>query len=154
MSFKTYSLIEMTENRNYYIKILMDRYMLSYFDAQDLVSETVYKLLKRDPKLRLTKGYLLSACCFTTIDHLRKVDRLNFVEEIPSVIAIDTDNGFTYKELRSCIYMLYPIRRDALILKFRFNMKQREIAEFYGIPANTAGRRVSLGQADLRNLIE
>lgn len=149
------TLVQAVHHKDYFIKILLSKYKNMPYDlAEDHFSEAICKLLEKYPNSTTITSQLIIRCMVNnTINAHRRPKDIRYLDNLEDVETIKDIQWFTYDNVRKEIYKLKGKRRTVLILKFRFKLKKKEIANFLEIPLGTASTDLRQAQIKLRNLI-
>ncbi len=144
-------------------------------DAKDVVQDTFFKVYRNlalfQNKEKTDIIAMLVVCTRrVAIDLLRKKKR-----RIQAVSMVYEDDDGEYREyeiadssqtpeeviirkehakqLGACVDLLPAAQREVILLKYRFDLKDRESAELLGITENAVALRVKRGKENLRKMV-
>lgn len=144
-------------------------------DAKDVVQDTFFKVYRnlglfQDKEKTDIIAMLVVCTKRVAIDLLRKKKRriqaVSMVYEdgdgeyreyeiadssqIPEEVIIRKEHA---KQLGACVDLLPAAQREVILLKYRFDLKDRESAELLGITENAVALRVKRGKENLRKMV-
>ncbi len=140
--------------------------------AEDIVSETFFKIWENRKKLEITgsvKSYLFQAVANNSLNHLRKLKKEEKLEDYFSgtenenigfkeVAESVTENGLLIKELNSrieeAVNLLPPQQQTAFRLKRFEGKKNKEIADEMGLAVKTVEMHLSKAVISLRKNLQ
>ncbi|WP_163322774.1 RNA polymerase sigma-70 factor [Draconibacterium mangrovi] len=140
--------------------------------AEDIVSETFFKIWENRNKLEITgsiKSYLFQAVANNSLNHLRKLKKEEKLEDYFSgtdnenigfkeVAERVTENSLLIKELNSrieeAVNLLPPQQQTAFRLKRFEGKKNKEIAEEMGLAVKTVEMHLSKAVISLRKNLQ
>ena len=142
-------------------------YVYSYKDAEDVVSEVIIKLLRKNNRIKEIKnfeGYLYSAIKNQALNLIKKNNRKSqcLLSDIPQDYLTNTYiqpiHIVLENELRSLITQtvenLPPQRRIVYKMIKDDNLRIREVAGLLDIAEKTVKKHLELAMKDLRKTIE
>ena len=111
---------------------------LNWEQVDDIFSEAVFRIYKRKNPISIAPGYVYTVMRNIIFDQGRKKSLQIIDEEILTNIPDQlVYPRITYHDIRPIIYGMKDSYKRYLILRFGFQMKQTEIAEFLGISRGT-----------------
>jgi len=140
--------------------------------AEDIVSETFFKIWENRKKLEITgsvKSYLFQAVANNSLNHLRKLKKEKRLEDyflgtgnenigFKEVAENITENSLLIKDLNSrieeAVNLLPPQQQTAFRLKRFEGKKNKEIAEEMGLAVKTVEMHLSKALISLRKNLE
>ncbi|WP_297094812.1 RNA polymerase sigma-70 factor [uncultured Draconibacterium sp.] len=140
--------------------------------AEDIVSETFFKIWENRKKLEITssvKSYLFQAVANNSLNHLRKLKKEEKLEDYFSgtdnenigfkeVAESVTENSLLIKELNSrieeAVNLLPPQQQTAFRLKRFEGKKNKEIADEMGLAVKTVEMHLSKAVISLRKNLQ
>ncbi|WP_321347710.1 RNA polymerase sigma-70 factor [uncultured Draconibacterium sp.] len=140
--------------------------------AEDIVSETFFKIWENRKKLEITgsvKSYLFQAVANNSLNHLRKLKKEEKLEDYFSgtenenigfkeVAENITENSLLIKELNSrieeAVNLLPPQQQTAFRLKRFEGKKNKEIADEMGLAVKTVEMHLSKAVISLRKNLQ
>jgi RNA polymerase sigma factor (sigma-70 family) len=137
--------------------------------AQDIVQETFLKAFQRIDTVKDGEklgAWLGAIATRTSIDFLRKLKRIDIPTEnvyidnevtnnpnFSSSIEELVENKYVKALLYQNISELKPEHKEVLLLKYEYDLKDKEIAKLLGIKVSTAKSRIHRGKTRLRDLL-
>jgi RNA polymerase sigma-70 factor (sigma-E family) len=138
--------------------------LLGADDAEDVVAEAFYQLYRRWNRLRTAAaaaGYLRSTVVNLTrmrIRHLQVVRRhLADGGARPGTVASGEDATVLRDDQQALVDAVRALpdrQREALVLRYWLDLREREIAEAMGISSGAVKTHVSRGMAALSRMLE
>ncbi len=126
-------------------------------DAQDVVQTAFEKLWvnRQQVEAAKAKSYLFAIAYHQMIDHLRKVKRINYKEELPET-AMGTENqpsSYLKKTLEEALATLTETQRNLVMLKDYEGYNYAEIGEIMGLNESQVKVYLHRARLHLRNYL-
>ena len=126
-------------------------------DAQDVVQSAFEKLWinREQVEADKAKSYLFTIAYHQMIDHLRKVKRMSYREEIPE-LALGTENQpqhFAKQILEQALATLTETQRNLVMLKDYEGYSYQEIGEIMGLNESQVKVYLHRARLQLRNYL-
>ncbi len=126
-------------------------------DAQDVVQTAFEKLWNNREQVEAekAKSYLFTIAYHQMIDHLRKVKRMHYKDEIPEA-ALGTENqpsSYLKKTLQEALATLTETQRNLVMLKDYEGYNYAEIGEIMGLNESQVKVYLHRARLHLRNYI-
>jgi RNA polymerase sigma-70 factor (ECF subfamily) len=126
-------------------------------DAQDVVQSAFEKLWinREQVEAEKAKSYLFTIAYHQMIDHLRKVKRMSYREEIPEQ-ALGTENQpqrFAKQILEQALATLTETQRNLVMLKDYEGYSYQEIGEIMGLNESQVKVYLHRARLQLRNYL-
>ena len=126
-------------------------------DAEDVVQSAFEKLWINREKVdnAKAKSYLFTIAYNQMIDHLRKVKRMSYKEEIPDVALGSTSQPKLYlkKALENALATLNETQRSLIMLKDYEGYSYQEIGEIMGLNKSQVKVYLHRARVQLRNYL-
>lgn len=142
------------------------KYVKNEKDIEDIIHDCMLKIIECIDKLDFsvyekTRKFCSIIVRNKAIDFCRSKENSKYSfeetfyetdseEDSPLKVVVDNDS---YDIIRKEIESMSDTYRDVCILKFVFELKDKEIATLLGIPASVVGMRISRGRKILRDKI-
>ena len=163
------TLSDVIKNKEYFINATHKDFPHVDRDTIDgMLSEVIYNILRLNKVeflwgiekyvLKGMKYKLINTCEHKILNRptVKSTLPVKFVEDMTTFDYDFEEHPNTeplYKNLRKHIKTLPEYSRDALLLRIRFKMIDREIAAFYNIPRSTVKSRIHWGKKLLREIL-
>lgn len=140
-----------------------DMYRLAYSyvrnseEAEDIVQDSVYAAMKHADSIKnieKIKSFLLSIVVHRALDHLRKFQKIESIEDNPEAEAIGTLDRYENIDLKNALEILKPNEKTVIVLRYFEDLPLKDIAETMGKNENTVKTILYRSLTKLRTLLK